>query len=96
MSENYSVNNFFADLRSLMHEADRQIHSDNLSILELISRRLGDSLHVLGILYDFSRQYDAYSAIGITLSLIIDKVRNKSDLYDDLCSELGEWHSEIQ
>ena len=75
---------FFEGLCSLISQARRQLHSDNINILEHFGRRLQDAFDVLNIFK--SRCEDVLASTKLIISDVISQTEMLLDRTDDTLS----------
>lgn len=79
---------FLYSLPSLVRQAERNIHTDNLNTLEFMERRLDDSAFAVAIIVHNCLEYNGngYDLLTQQLFQLYSIIRNLGDQYAEICS----------
>ena len=85
--ERGNVEDFLRNVPTQLEEADRNLHSDNINVLEFIQRRLEDSISVLNVLVLRCSNIQNMDECITLLRRLLSDVQQMHGRYDDLTSQ---------
>ena len=77
---------FLHSIPSLFRQAERNLHSDNLNVLDYFERRLDDHAYVIRSVILQCEQQSASEDLIQLLELVHEEVNGLNDQFQDLCN----------
>ena len=82
-----NINIFFENIPGLILEAQRQIFSDNINIIEVMQRRIESSLQVLAILHDRCQRSSYNRGLEENIGILMLKLQDLLNDYEQQWTE---------
>ena len=86
---------FLHSIPSLFRQAERNLHSDNLNVLEYFERRLVDHAYIIRSVILRCEQQRASKDLIQLLDLVHEEVNGLNDQFQDLCDTQRNFASEM-
>jgi len=86
---------FLHSIPSLFRQAQRNLHSDNLNVLQYFQCRLDDHAHVIRSVILQCEQQSASEDLIQLLDLVHEEINGLNDQFQDLCNTRRNFASEV-